>query len=80
MNQPWNDVDAALRQLIDDIPLRAKLSKRAHRVAARFTPGEMAEGYLTAYSRAVQIAAMKQAGAGSDALPVLVPEEVPCAS
>jgi glycogen(starch) synthase len=41
---------AALRKLTTNSVLRAELSANARRVASRFTPEKMAEGYLAAYS------------------------------
>jgi glycogen(starch) synthase len=60
---------AALRRLIEDGSLRAKLSRRARARALRLGPGRMAERYLAAY-----------ATAGARAAAPAAEPEVPCAS
>lgn len=63
----WNDaavfvapddahaLEAALRKLIANPTLRVELAAKAQRVAGRFTPEKMADGYLRAYQRAAEV-------------------------
>lgn len=47
-------IAAALRRLIEDLPLRTRMGERARRQAMNFAPAVMAESYLEAYGHLLQ--------------------------